>query len=84
MVVLLGFSEGTFCQNGVLKKENQWRVPAAWRAIVSGEGVAVWQLYVNPEPMQRILERIGASQLPYAAEAPRSSDPWARDSRARC
>ena len=73
-VVLLGFAEGTFSQNGVLKGENHWRVTAAWRAIVSGQGVAMWQVYVNPEPMRNILERIGAPQLPHAAGARGSGD----------
>ena len=77
MVVLLGFAEGTFSQNGVLKKENHWRVQAAWRAIVCEERVAVWQLYVNPEPMRKIFERIRTPQLPHAADAPGSSDPRA-------
>jgi len=61
MVVMLGYAEGTFSQDGALKNENHWRVPAAWRAVVSGQEVALWQVYVNPEPMQRIMERMEAS-----------------------
>lgn len=57
-VLICGFAEGTFVRNGIVKKESHWRVPAAWRAVVSGQAVAVWQLYVNPEPMRRILERM--------------------------
>jgi ketosteroid isomerase-like protein len=72
-VVMLGFAEGTFDQNGVLKKENHWRVPAAWRAVVSGEVVALWQLYANPQSMQRISGRIKASQPSHTAEAEGSS-----------
>lgn len=59
-VVLVGMAEGTFVQNGELKPENHWKVPAAWRVIVESGFVAVWQLYVNPEPMQEILRRLRA------------------------
>ena len=58
MVVFLGMAEGTFSEAGKLKPENHWRVPAAWRAIVVSNKVARWQLYVNPEPMFKIFNRI--------------------------
>ena len=60
-VALFGVAEGTFEQDGNLKPENHWVVPAAWRVVVEDEKVAVWQLYVNPEPMVKILNRIRAS-----------------------
>ena len=60
-VALFGVAEGTFDQNGVLKTENHWVVPAAWRVVVEDGKIAVWQLYVNPEPMVEISKRIGAS-----------------------
>ena len=62
MAVLLGFAEGTISDSGALRRENHWRVPAAWRVVVSGQQVAVWQLYVNPQPMLKILQRIEASR----------------------
>ena len=58
VVALFGFAEGTFVQEGVLKPENRWQVHAAWRVVVEGDRVAVWQLYVNPQPMIEILNRI--------------------------
>jgi ketosteroid isomerase-like protein len=57
-VMMTGEAEGTFVQDGLLKPENHWRVSAAWRAVVRDGKVAVWQLYVNPEPMEKILSRI--------------------------
>ena len=57
-VVLLGQADGTFAQNGELKPENHWSVPAAWRVIIDSELVAVWQLYANQHSMHEILERI--------------------------
>jgi hypothetical protein len=61
-VALLGIAEGTFIQDGVLKPENHWTVPAAWRVIVEKERVALWQLYVNPERMVAIFNRIEAAR----------------------
>jgi hypothetical protein len=60
-VVFLGIARGTFSEAGVLKSENSWSVPAAWLALVEDQQVSVWQVYVNPEPMRRILDRIGAA-----------------------
>ena len=57
-VMMAGEAEGTFAQDGLLRPENHWRVPAAWRAVVKDSKVAVWQLYVNPEPMAKILKRL--------------------------
>jgi ketosteroid isomerase-like protein len=61
IVALFGVAEGTFDQDGDLKPENHWVVPAAWRVVVERDKVSVWQLYVNPEPMVEIFERIKAS-----------------------
>jgi ketosteroid isomerase-like protein len=58
IVALFGIAEGTFDQDGILKPENHWKVPAAWRVVVEGDRVAVWQLYVNPQPMAEIMNRL--------------------------
>lgn len=60
-VVLTGIAEGTFSHNGEILPENHWRVPAAWRCEVKSDRVSVWQLYVNPEPMREILDRMRES-----------------------
>lgn len=57
-VALFGVAEGTFDEDGILKPENHWKVPAAWRVSVQGDRVAAWQLYVNPQPMAEILKRL--------------------------
>jgi uncharacterized protein (TIGR02246 family) len=61
VVGIFGTAEGTFSDNGVLKPENHWHVVAAWRAIIAGDLVSRWQLYVDPRPMAEILERISES-----------------------
>ena len=60
-VILLGRASGTFVQNGELKPDNHWSVPAAWRVVVDSDQVAVWQLYANQHVMHEILERIRAT-----------------------
>ena len=60
VVALFGVAEGTFVQDGKLDRSNHWRVQAAWRVVVKGEKVAVWQLYVNPQTMVEIFNRIGS------------------------
>ncbi|MBI4720505.1 MAG: nuclear transport factor 2 family protein [Chitinivibrionia bacterium] len=67
-VVLAGTAEGTFAGRGsaeaalaggdALLPDNHWSVPAAWRVVIEGDRVAVWQLYVNPDPMRRIIDRM--------------------------
>jgi ketosteroid isomerase-like protein len=50
-VVLLGTAEGAWRRSGSSGGERRWSVPAAWRAVVHGEALAVWQVFVNPEPI---------------------------------
>lgn len=57
-VMLAGGAEGTFVQDRILRPENHWRVPAAWRAVIVGDKVALWQVYVNPEVMTKIFKRL--------------------------
>jgi hypothetical protein len=56
--MLAGQAEGTFVQDRILRPENHWRVPAAWRAVIVGDKVALWQVYVNPEVMTKIFKRL--------------------------
>ena len=60
-VVLLGQASGTFVQNGELKPENHWSVPAAWRVIVDSDLVSGWHLYANQHPRHESLARIRAA-----------------------
>ena len=57
-VMMTGTATGTFTRNGTLDPEYSWTVPAAWRVVVEDERVVVWQLYVNPESMRSILDRL--------------------------
>ena len=58
IAILIGTAEGTFIENGKIKTENHWKVPAAWRVNISNNKVMIWQLFTNQEPMIKIYNRI--------------------------
>jgi uncharacterized protein (TIGR02246 family) len=55
-VVVVGTASGAFARGGSPRPGSRWSVPAAWRAVVEGERVAVWQVFVNPEPIRAALD----------------------------
>ena len=59
-VAMLGEAFGTFSSDGTIKKENFWKVPAAWRAVIDGDKVRQWQVYADNEPIREIMRREGA------------------------
>jgi predicted enzyme related to lactoylglutathione lyase len=44
-VAAFGFAEGNY--RGI--KENHWRVPASWKAVVYGHQLKLWQVYADPK-----------------------------------
>lgn len=50
-VVLTGLASGVYSTSGRPRASGFWSVPAAWRAVVKGDRIAVWQVFVNPEAM---------------------------------
>ena len=56
-VAVFGSAQGTFSRDGQLAKENFWKTPAAWRAVVKGGKIAVWQVYADNEPIRAIMRR---------------------------
>ena len=56
-VALFGSARGTFSKDGQLKKEDQWHTPAAWRAVVKDDKIAVWQVYADNEPIRAIMRK---------------------------
>ena len=57
IVVMLGIAGGTFTNDATLKLENNWEVPAAWRAVVEGDKIKQWQVYADNEPIRKIMRR---------------------------
>jgi ketosteroid isomerase-like protein len=59
VVVMLGRAHGTFSTDGVLRPENKWSTPAAWRALIRGLFVAEWRIFADNEPIRQIMARKG-------------------------
>ena len=56
VVAMLGVAEGTYAPDGILKLENRWKTPAAWRALIEDDKVAEWRVYADNEPMRRLMQ----------------------------
>ena len=54
-IVLLGHASGTYTSDGSLKPENHWHIPAAWKAVIAGEKVKLWQVFADNEPIGEII-----------------------------
>ena len=57
VVAAFGTAGGTIAANGKLPPENQWRIPAAWAAIVEDGLVKEWRVYCDNEPVREIVAR---------------------------
>lgn len=56
-VAVFGSAQGTFSKDGTLAKENSWKAPAAWLAVVKDGKVATWQVYADNEPIRAIMRK---------------------------
>ena len=54
-IVFLRHGSGTYTSDGNLKLENYWQTPAAWKAVIIGEKVRLWQVFADNEPIRRII-----------------------------
>jgi len=54
-VALFGFASGSVAVGGS-DERRAWRVPAAWRAVVRGDRIAVWQVYADLAPVRAGME----------------------------
>ena len=52
---LFGYAGGSFKGD----PERRWRLPAAWRAVVEDQRVALWQVYADTKIPFEIIERGG-------------------------
>lgn len=57
IVAVFGAAQGTFAGGTELSKENFWQTPAAWRAIVKEDKIAVWQVFADNEPIRAIMRK---------------------------
>ena len=56
-VAVFGSAQGAFSKDGQIRKENFWKTPAAWRAVVKDGKIAVWQVYADNEPIRAIMRK---------------------------
>jgi ketosteroid isomerase-like protein len=56
-VAVFGSAQGTFAKDGHLNKEDFWKTPAAWRAVVREGKIALWQVFADNEPIRAIMRR---------------------------
>jgi len=67
-VALFGQAGGTIVEDGKLHPANEWRIPAAWRALIKDGLVECWQVYADNKPVYDILARLQSAQEPAGAE----------------
>jgi len=60
VVAAFGVAGGTYSQDGKeLPEENRWQAPVALRAEIKGDLVAEWRVYVDNEPIRRLMNKTG-------------------------
>lgn len=55
LVAAFGAAEGTFAVDGKMPKENHWKAPAAWMAVVRDGLIAEWRVYADNQPARKIM-----------------------------
>jgi ketosteroid isomerase-like protein len=56
-VAVFGTAHGTFSKDGKLSKEDFFKIPAAWRAVVKDGRIALWQIFADNEPLRIVMRR---------------------------
>jgi ketosteroid isomerase-like protein len=57
LVLAAGTARGTYSPDGRLRTEDAWSIPAAWRVVVKGGQVAIWQVYADNEPLRKSMQK---------------------------
>lgn len=56
-VILWGKASGTYSSDGTLRPENHWEIPAAWKAVVKGDKIKLWQVIADNSIVVEIMKR---------------------------
>ena len=56
-VAMFGAAQGTFARGAEMKKEDFWKTPASWRAVVKAGKIAAWQVFGDNEPIRAIMRK---------------------------
>jgi uncharacterized protein (TIGR02246 family) len=59
VVIVVGTACGTYSPDGNLDPADRWSTPGAWRTVVAGGHVAIWQVFADNEPIRQIMRRYG-------------------------
>jgi len=54
---MFGTAQGTFARGAEMEREDFWKTPASWRAVVKGGKIAVWQVFADNEPIRAIMRK---------------------------
>jgi ketosteroid isomerase-like protein len=57
LALMLGIAEGTYAPDGILRAENRWKTPAAFRAQVEDGLVVEWRVYADNEPLRERMKK---------------------------
>ncbi|MCX7878021.1 MAG: Type 1 glutamine amidotransferase-like domain-containing protein [Ignavibacteria bacterium] len=57
MVAVFGKAKGTLAENGRLKEENRFEIPASWTAEVRNGKILKWRVYADNEPVRKLIEK---------------------------
>lgn len=57
LVAVFGSAGGTIAANGKLPPENNWKISAAWLALVENGLVKEWRVYADNKPVYDIVAR---------------------------
>ena len=56
-VAVFGEAGGTIARDVRLAPEDQWRIPAAWLAVVENDLVKEWRVYADNKPVYEIIAK---------------------------
>ncbi len=57
IISLFGYASGTYKNLKNKENSNFWRIPAAWRAIVKGDKIKLWQVYADNSVVMEIIKQ---------------------------
>jgi ketosteroid isomerase-like protein len=65
IAVVTGCAMGTYSIHGRLNRENRWRTPSAWQAVIRNQKISEWRVYADNEPVWKVLreKRYGGGSL---------------------
>jgi len=54
---LFGWATGTYKSGDDTEASNSWKLPCAWKAVVEGEKIILWQVYSDTKVPYDIIEK---------------------------